>query len=139
MQMSVFVQNCQAPKMEILTFFNITFQPIEIEIRSASQNDRLNLSFVKDKHAYGKKMARKGPTSVVYQYLSFPIRVYLCHLMKVAQTLEILTIKSSSICLILFQTQMYMNFFSIIKKVISKQYKIIAIWTSCSIGMRVSL
>jgi len=31
---------------------------------------------VKDKHTYGKIMARKGPTTVVYQYLSFPIRVY---------------------------------------------------------------
>ena len=49
--------------------------------------------------------------------------------MNVAQTVEILTIKPSSICLILFQTQMYMNFFSIIKKVISKQYMTIAIWT----------
>ena len=55
----------------------ITFEPIKIQTRSASQNDCLNLSFVKDKHTYGKKMARKGPTTVVYQYLSFPIRVYL--------------------------------------------------------------
>ena len=73
-----------------------------------------------------------------YFHLNIIVLV-ICHLMKVAQTLEIPTIKSSSICLILFQTQMYMNFFSIIKKVRSKQYKIIAIWTSCSIGMRVSL
>ena len=54
----------------------ITFEVIKIQTSSASQNDRLNLSFVKDKHTYGKKMARKGPTTVVYQYLSFPIIVY---------------------------------------------------------------
>ena len=53
------------------------------------------------------------------------------HLMKVAQALEIRTIKSSSICLILFQMQMYMNFCSMIKKVISEQYIIIALWTIC--------
>ena len=43
------------------------------------------------------------------------------YLMKVAQALEIPTIKLSSICLILFQMHMYINLFSIIKKVISKQ------------------
>ena len=61
-------------------FCVITFEPIEIQTRSASQNDHLNLSFVKDKHTYGKKMARKGPTTVVCQYLSFPIRVYFIFL-----------------------------------------------------------
>ena len=54
----------------------ITFEPIKIKTHSASQNDHMNLSFVKDKHSFGKKMARKNPTIVVYQYLSFPIRVY---------------------------------------------------------------
>ena len=43
------------------------------------------------------------------------------YLMRVAQALEITTIKLSSICLIHFQMHMYMNLFSIIKKVISKQ------------------
>ena len=62
--------------METFAFFAITFEPIGILTHSAHQNDRLNLSFVKDKHTYGKKMARKYPTTVVYQYLSFPIRVY---------------------------------------------------------------
>ena len=36
----------------------ITFDPIEIQTRQAPQNDRLNLSFVKDKHTVGDKMAR---------------------------------------------------------------------------------
>ena len=31
------------------------------------KNDRLNLSFVKDEHRYGKKMARNGPTTVIYK------------------------------------------------------------------------
>ena len=30
------------------TFCAITFEPIEVQTRSAPQNDRLNLSFVKD-------------------------------------------------------------------------------------------
>ena len=54
----------------------ITFEPIKIQTRSASQNDLQNLSFVKDKQAYGNKMARKGPTTINCQYFSFPIRVY---------------------------------------------------------------
>ena len=36
-----------------------------------AQNDSLNLSFVKDKNTYGKKMARNSPLTVVYQYVSF--------------------------------------------------------------------
>ena len=56
-------------------FCVIIIVPIMIQTSLGPQNVRLNLSFVKDKHTYGKKMARKGPTTVVYQYLSFPIRV----------------------------------------------------------------
>ena len=36
----------------------ITFEPIKIQTCLAPQNDRLNLSFVKDEHTNGKKMAR---------------------------------------------------------------------------------
>ena len=46
--------------MEILTFYGIIFDSIEIQIRSAPQNDRLNLSFVKDIYAIAEKVARKG-------------------------------------------------------------------------------
>ena len=35
--------------------FVLTFEPNNIQTRLASQNDRLNLSFVKDKHVVGKK------------------------------------------------------------------------------------
>ena len=45
----------------------ITFKPIEVPTHSTSQNDCLNLSFVKDKDTYGKKMARKGRTQVIYK------------------------------------------------------------------------
>ena len=43
----------------ILVFFVITFVPIKIQTCSAPQNDRRNLSFVKDEHRYGEKKARK--------------------------------------------------------------------------------
>ena len=42
--------------------------------------------------------------------------------MKETQTIEIWTIKSSFICLILFHMQMYMNFVNMIRKAMSKQY-----------------
>ena len=43
------------------------FNPIKISTCWALQNDCQNLSFVKDKHTYGKKMARKGRTKVIYK------------------------------------------------------------------------
>jgi hypothetical protein len=49
--------------MEILMFYAITFEPIKIQKCSAPQNDRLNLSFVKD----AKKMARKIAKMVIYE------------------------------------------------------------------------
>ena len=42
--------------------------------------------------------------------------------MKETQTIEIWTIKSSFICLILFHMHMYMNFVNMIRKAMSKQY-----------------
>ena len=36
-------------------FYDIAIEPIKVQTHSASQNDRLNLSFVKDKHTEGKK------------------------------------------------------------------------------------
>ena len=38
----------------------IALDPIRIWTHYAPQNDRLNLSFVKDFHVVGKKMARNG-------------------------------------------------------------------------------
>jgi hypothetical protein len=44
----------------LFTFCAITFEPIEVQTRSAPQNDRLNLCFVKDIYVDGKKLARNG-------------------------------------------------------------------------------
>ena len=45
--------------MEILTFYAITFEQIKIQRRLAPQNDRLNLSFVKDIYVIAKKKGQK--------------------------------------------------------------------------------
>ena len=54
----------------------INFEPFKIKTCSAPQNDLLNLSFVKDKHIYGKKVARNGRTTVIYEGHSFRNGVY---------------------------------------------------------------
>ena len=59
----------------IFAFCVITFEQIEVQTLSAPQNDRLNLSFVKDGHTYGKKMARNDRTTVIYEGHSFRNRV----------------------------------------------------------------
>ena len=41
--------------MEILAFYAIAIEPIKVQTHSASQNDRLNLSFVKDCMSMPKK------------------------------------------------------------------------------------
>ena len=46
--------------MEILAFYDIAPQPIKIQIRSASQNDRLDLSFLKDIYAIAKKWLERS-------------------------------------------------------------------------------
>ena len=48
------------PEMEIFAICVITFNPIGIQTYLAPQNDRLNLSFVKDIHVVGEKMTRSG-------------------------------------------------------------------------------
>jgi hypothetical protein len=47
-------------------FYVITFEPIEVQTRSAPQNDRLNLRFVKDTSVNGRKLARNGPKTTIY-------------------------------------------------------------------------
>ena len=44
----------------VFVSFVITFVPIKIQTYSAPQNDRLNLSFVKDVHVVGERIARNG-------------------------------------------------------------------------------
>ena len=50
--------------MEIFLFCVITFEPI---LSKTPQNDRQSLSFVKDGHTYGEKVARNGRTKVIYK------------------------------------------------------------------------
>ena len=45
----------------------IAIEPIKVQTCSASQNDRLNLSFVKDTYGSAKEMARKGDKMVIYE------------------------------------------------------------------------
>ena len=52
---------------EIFAFCVITFAPIISKTCEAPQNERQNLSFVKDDHTHGKEMARKGGTKVIYK------------------------------------------------------------------------
>ena len=59
-------KNTLVCKMEIFAFVAITFEPIGILTHSAHQNDRLNLSFVKDKHTVSQKMARNGSKAAIY-------------------------------------------------------------------------
>ena len=75
--MSVLVQNCKRLEMEIFAFFVIIFEPIRIQTLYAPQNDRLNLSFVKNEHTGGIKMARNGRKMAIYESVLFRIRVYL--------------------------------------------------------------
>ena len=57
----------QITQMKIFAFCVITFEPIEVQTRLTPQNDRLKLSFVKDVNVIGKKMARNGCTTAIYQ------------------------------------------------------------------------
>ena len=45
--------------MEDLPFYAIAIEPIKLQTRSASQNECLNLSFVKDIHVDGGIVAKK--------------------------------------------------------------------------------
>ena len=49
-------------EMEIFAYCVRTFEAIISKTCQAPQNDLQNISFVKDTHKYGKKMARNGRT-----------------------------------------------------------------------------
>ena len=51
--------------MEIFAFCVINFEPIEVQTHSAPQNDRLNLSLVKDIDVDGGKVARNGRKTAI--------------------------------------------------------------------------
>ena len=71
------LQNRKKMEMEIFALCVIMFEPIKIQTPLAPQNDRLNLSFVKDENTVGEKMARNGPKRPFVLSDSFPIRVYV--------------------------------------------------------------
>ena len=71
-----FYTKSKKPEMETFTFCVITFEATRIWTHLASQNDCLNLSSVKDDHTYGKKMARNGCKTVIYEEHSFQISLY---------------------------------------------------------------
>ena len=74
--MHVFVQNCKTPKMEIFALCVINLEPIRFQACYAHQNDRLNLSFVKDKHTVRGKMARNSRKLAIFYCYSFLLRLY---------------------------------------------------------------
>ena len=65
--------------MEILAFYAIAIEPIKLQTCSASQNDRLNLSFVKDAYGNVEKMARKGGKMVIYESQILRLTLYLTY------------------------------------------------------------
>ena len=75
MHMSVFVQNYKNSEIKIFDFCVISFELNRIQIRYSPQNDGLNLSFVKDAHTNGIKMARNGHKMAIYESVLFRIRV----------------------------------------------------------------
>ena len=54
-------------EMEIFAYCVITFELITSKTCLALQNDCQKLSFVKEEHTYGKKVARKGRTKINYK------------------------------------------------------------------------
>ena len=62
--------------MEILAFYAIAIEPIGLQTHSASQNDRLNFSFVKDSYGYAEKMARNGGKMVIYETQILGLTLY---------------------------------------------------------------
>ena len=65
-----FLPNWKKIEKKIFAFCVITFEPIMINTCSAPQNDRLNLSFVKD----SGKLARNGQKMAIYHFLSSQLR-----------------------------------------------------------------
>ena len=55
----------------------IAIEPIKVQTCSASQNDRLNLSFVKDTYGNAKKMARKSGKMVIYESQILRLTLYV--------------------------------------------------------------
>ena len=61
---------------KILAFYAIAIEPIKVQTHSASQNDRLNLSFVKDTYDNAEKMVRKGGKMMIYESQILGLTIY---------------------------------------------------------------
>ena len=48
-------------------YFVVAFDPIKISTHYAPQNDRWNLSFVKDMYVVAKKMTTNGPKRAIFE------------------------------------------------------------------------
>ena len=48
-------------------YFVVAFDPIKISTHYAPQNDRWNLSFVKDIYVVTKKISTNGPTRPIFE------------------------------------------------------------------------
>ena len=73
---SYFLGVCQTCTQPQFTSEAITFEGIKILTRSASQNDHLSISFVKDKHTCGKEIAGNGHKIFIYELVLYRNRVY---------------------------------------------------------------
>ena len=62
--------------MEILVFYAIAIEPIKVQTHSASQNDRLNISFVKDTSGNAQKLARNCGKMVIYESQILGLTLY---------------------------------------------------------------
>ena len=58
-------------------FYAIAIEPTMEHTRSTSQNDCLNLSFVKDTYGNAKKMVRKGGKMVIYESQILRLTLYV--------------------------------------------------------------
>jgi hypothetical protein len=67
-------------------FCVITVVPIMIQTCLEPKNDRLNLSFVKDFHIVGTKMARNGSKMAIYQ---MQILIFISDLAKIARSVRV--------------------------------------------------
>ena len=61
-----FLQNWKNGNTTKIVIYAIAFEPIDIFIDWAHQNDRQNLSFVGAINAVGKKMTRNGRKTAIY-------------------------------------------------------------------------
>ena len=73
-----FLQNRTKTKMDKIAFCVITFEQIKIQTYSATQNERLNLSFVKDIHEDGGNLAWNSCKTAICQCTFFLLTLYFC-------------------------------------------------------------